>query len=391
VFVFRFPSSGIDTDVLRDSLARVPGARIREGRGETFVHAPTGCAWLVQPLLESLGVRSRIETRSGVDVPRRDPLPEGAERSIAGLLPWVADFLTSYQKDLLRFAAPRAGSHVWAPPGSGKSLLALCWALVEQPCRCVFVTRAGARRTILGEIARYTTVRADVFEDTSQRPVDPRASFVVVAWESMRPHVPALLAWKPTALVLDECHRGKSMKRFSAVPQEDGSTKFEKRDNVATAAMALSRACPRRLATTASPVRDRLRDLWAQLDLVEPGCWGGFYPWAARYCGSRENSWGGIDTSGSSNVDELKKRLSFCVRRVDRATTHGQLPPLRRVVRRVSPSEQVASKGFAKELEKASVAGGLSLLEVRLAEARLNLRRQEQLMKDGLTTPSAIA
>ncbi len=29
-------------------------------------------------------------------------------------------------------------------------------------------------------------------------------------------------------------------------------------------------------------------------------------------------------------------------------------------------------------------------IEVRLAEARINLRRQEQLMKDGLTTPSAI-
>lgn len=59
------------------------------------------------------------------------------------------------------------------------------------------------------------------------------------------------------------------------------------------------------------------------------------------------------------------------------------------VLARLDDSSLRAAMALARaQLEAARQA--VPETEVRLAEARLNLRRQEQLMKDGLTTPSAI-
>ncbi len=59
------------------------------------------------------------------------------------------------------------------------------------------------------------------------------------------------------------------------------------------------------------------------------------------------------------------------------------------VLARLDDSSLRASMALARaQLEAVRLA--VPEIEVRLAEARTNLRRQEQLMKDGLTTPSAI-
>lgn len=59
------------------------------------------------------------------------------------------------------------------------------------------------------------------------------------------------------------------------------------------------------------------------------------------------------------------------------------------VLARLDDSSLRASMALARaQLEAARQA--IPEIEVRVAEARVNLRRQEQLMKDGLTTPSAI-
>lgn len=176
-------------------------------------------------------------------------------------------------------------------------------------------------------------------------------------------------------VLVSNCHKVKSNKRFEAIPQEDGSIAFKNRDNIAYAAYRLSRAVKWRLGTTATPIKDRTRDLWAQLDLVEPDCWGRFSAregpsFTGRYCSARLNPFGGLDTTGSSNLDELWSRVSLASHHVPHSVTHRDLPPRRRVVTYISREDQSApSGGFAKELAAASKTGKTAILEVRLAEA----------------------
>ena len=263
---------------------------------------------------------------------------------------------------------------------SGKTLASICWAL-HTPGKTILCTRAPVRKSHGREIEKYTTKRAFVVE--GETPIDFRErdeDFIVLGYETLPAHIDNLIKWRPINLILDECHKIKSSKRYSASPREDGTVQFQMLDNIASAAMRLSRAVNRTLGTTATPVKNRVQDLWAQLDLCQPGEWGPFYKkdatsWARRYCAARPGAFGGIDTSGSSNLDELWDRVSVISNQVAYSTTHRDLPPKRRVVTYVPQSEQVRATGFQKEFKAAAKGGAVSMMEVRLMEAAAKKRK----------------
>ncbi len=160
--------------------------------------------------------------------------------------------------------------------------------------------------------------------------------------------------------------------------------KFSLKDNQAAAAYLLSRASRHRLATTATPISDRVRDLWAQLDLVQPWAFGGFYGpkgeesgFVWRYCGASEGLFGGIDTRGKSNLDELKRRLSFVSHRVPYSVANRALPPKRRLSTYVEVRDQARVEdpaGIRDMLRRARGVSG-SIREVLLMEAASRKRK----------------
>lgn len=259
---------------------------------------------------------------------------------------------------------------------SGKTLGAICWALAS-PGATVMVTRAGVRRQHGREIERVTTHRALVVEskEDAKRLDDTDALFAVVGYEMLPEIVDDLLKWRPKNLVLDEVHKTRSPKRWAATTTEDGKLRFDPLENIAASAYQLSRFCERRLGTTATPIKDRTRDLWAQLDLIHPDAWGRFYSrdkasFAGRYCNAFESRFGGVDHSGSSNLEELWARVSLVTHHVPHSVTHRHLPPKRRVVTYVSRDEQVRADGFTKDFfKKAAKNGPTAVLEARLMEA----------------------
>ena len=265
---------------------------------------------------------------------------------------------------------------------SGKTLGAICWSLAS-PGRTVMVTRAGVRRSHGREIERYTYHRALVIEskEDAEALKGTDALYAVVGWEMLPDLVAPLLQWKPQNLIADELHRSKSPKRWAATATSDGKVAFSPRENIAFAIYQLSRAVRRRLGTTATPIKDRTRDLWAQLDLIHPDAWGRFYAsdkasFAGRYCAARDGLYGGIDTSGASNLEELWKRVSFVVDQVPHSVTHRHLPARRRIVTYVTPAEQCRAEGFTKTFFKHAAKGGSTgLLEARLMEAAAKKRK----------------
>jgi hypothetical protein len=231
--------------------------------------------------------------------------------------------------------------------------------------------------------------------------------FVVVGWEALSDNLNLLESIRPGCVIFDEIHRGKSSKRYEVValadlpedPEEastivrsdaleakakngfvkatdDGRKMFVPVVNTASSAAALGRTARKRLGTTATPIANRVRDLWGQLDTIEPNAWGNATSWQDRYCDRRPGAYGGFDTSGESNRDELNQRLRHVAHILDYRETHRQLPPKRRQSYYIAPSDQCdESGGFAKEIKDAQKRGPTAVLEVKLAMAASKKRK----------------
>lgn len=139
--------------------------------------------------------------------------------------------------------------------------------------------------------------------------------FFVIGWETLSSNMDTLRNIQPSVVLFDEAHRGKSTKRnevihLAELPDdpneaarihaeeeadfkskggfikvtEDGRKGFMPLENIASVAASISRLAQKRIGTTATPVKDRIRDLWAQLDMIEPNAWGSSTAWRTRYC-----------------------------------------------------------------------------------------------------------
>ena len=231
--------------------------------------------------------------------------------------------------------------------------------------------------------------------------------FIVVGWESLRDHVDEILSIRPGTVIYDESHKGKNSKRWSVVhladlPEdpkeaikahsadefdarsqggfikdtEEGRKMFLPVMNTAAAAAKLARSARKRICTTATPIKDRVRDLWAQLDLGEPNAWGNATCWMNRYADRKPGIYGGYDTTGSSNLEELNRRLKNIAHILDYRDTHRHLPAKRRQSVYLAPEDQCRpSAGFPAELREAKKRGPSAVLEVRLAQAASKKRK----------------
>lgn len=255
-------------------------------------------------------------------------------------------------------------------------------------------------------------------EFVSQCSRDGVRAFVVVGWEALLGLLPDLQQIRPGTVIFDEAHRGKSTKRYDVVHLQDeffsapliaslvsttfvgpdpgaprgevlrayanaarlvggfvkdlpdGLKMFIPTENTATTAARLARIAKKRIGTTATPITDRVRDLWAQLDLIEPNAWGSSSAWRTRYADMKPGRYGGMDDKGASNLGELNLRLRSCTHILSYKQTHAHLPAKRRRSLYIAPEDQNrATAGFAAELRQAQERGHAAILEVRLAQA----------------------
>ena len=356
---------------VRDLLVSIPGVRSRGG----LLQVPENALWLAQELLGPLGSPPHPCGRPGL-----------AKAALPWLREWVPGFLTAYQREGIAWALTRPdqnGMFIWSA-GSGKTLGAIVWLLSNGGGLGIVITKAGIRPTWTRELETYTRgVHFEVLSGEASGiqendiPRD-RPVILITGYDTLPGWTDALVRLKPTSLVLDECHTIKSPRRWEAQVHDQDSLRvsFSLKKNRAAAAYRLSRVAKRRLGLTATPIKDRVRDLWAQLDLISPGEWGSYWDWARRYAGATENPYGGMDDKGKSNLGELKRRLSYVSHRVPYSLANRDLPPKRRLVTYVSIQDQNrAEGGISKELKAAAKFGPTAILEARLMEAASRKRK----------------
>jgi len=124
----------------------------------------------------------------------------------------------------------------------------------------------------------------------------------------------------------------------------------------------LCRQAQKRFFLSATPVVNKLMDLYHQLDCVEPNLWGFYIPFnesiptsfGTRYCSAFHDGYG-WNVNGESNVEEFRSRLKNVLVRRTRAQVREELPPLDRQCVRVpiDALDQVAWKEHAQETDLA--------------------------------------
>lgn len=395
-------------------MMQLPGVRVRNG---TWL-LPLNVVTIVEQLLaqQQVGIR-HVEWERAPQMDHElswDVI--AAQLHTAGEVKTdvIDSFLLPYQKEALSFGWGREGVHYWHPTGSGKTLTGIVCGL-SVPGPLVIVTRAAARIQYAREVEKFTHLRSFIiYPDSQLRKKSKtltqylaectearRRPVIVVGWESLKLNLDVISAMKPGAVIYDESHRGKNAKRWDVVQLPDldpdthkamaqlrqekadaeakngfikdtdeGRRMFLPHESTASAAASLARVSRKRICTTATPIKDRVRDLYAQLDLAEPGGWGNATQWMTRYADRKPGTYGGFDTRGSSNVDELNTRLSKIAHILDYRETHRELPPKRRQSVYIPPEEQCRpSAGFAKLLKEAAARGPGAELEVQLARS----------------------
>lgn len=372
----------------------VPGVfTVKRGNWRGALRVPYNAGWLVCAKIQAAGhTYAMLKAPPEYVRPNWSAVKARLREQGEAREAYLEDFPTSYQKIGVCFTAELPGGHLWWPGGAGKTFSLILWLIYCRRLPAVIVTKAAARGQWKTQIERFTTPRPWVAYPKSSKEARKQPTleeYVAACYtQGKRPVIilswPTLGAWSQRVAALcqqtyggfsvgfDESHIGKSYRRKKATLERDGSTTFEDLGNLSDVASKLSGWATRRLCTTATPVKDRFRDLWAQADLTEPGCYGGFSRWSKRYTDARPGAFGGMDTRGESNVDEFLQRISFSVHRTTFRETHGSLPPKRRQSIYIPPEEQNRGWTAAKlnaELKKAAPRGATAIMEVQLSYA----------------------
>ena len=157
------------------------------------------------------------------------------------LEPWVLDgFLTEFQTDAIEQTGHMIGTHLWHPTGAGKTLSAILWSLLNDGA-IIVVTRAASRLQYGREFQRFTTLVPYVVRPLTKKNAQTLEQYiekcyaednrpvVIVGWEALSGNINKLLCFCDNATVIfDESHRGKSSKRWEAIPLPEWDGKGSK-------------------------------------------------------------------------------------------------------------------------------------------------------------------
>jgi SWI/SNF-related matrix-associated actin-dependent regulator of chromatin subfamily A-like protein 1 len=209
-----------------------------------------------------------------------------AERLAAGLFP--------HQVEGVAFLLGRRRAILADDMGLGKtrqSVVALTEAAPEGPW--LVVAPASVKGNWAREILAARPADRVHVVGPAAPPARGFAGWVVVNYDLLKRHLPALRALPWAGLVFDEAHY---LKNHTSQRSRVG------REMVAAAPDAVLHAL------TGTPLTNRPRDLFPLLQLVGHPMGRSFLSFAKRYCDAHHNGFGWV-TDGAGNLDELRVQL----------------------------------------------------------------------------------
>ncbi|HAR79747.1 MAG TPA: hypothetical protein DCR21_02845, partial [Succinivibrionaceae bacterium] len=210
--------------------------------------------------------------------------------------------LLPYQRAGVAYASEKRRCFIADEMGLGKTVQALATVQALQAYPAVIVCPTVVKLNWKIEAEKWLPGRrVHVINGTGKNVSDKdrqayaEADLVVINYEIVKHHLPALEQKRFASLVMDESHyvKGYQSQRTKAVT-------------------ALSRNIPVRLALSGTPLLNRPQELIAQLKILDRlDDLGGFSFFTTRYCGAHRTNFG-LDLSGATHLDELNRRLREC-------------------------------------------------------------------------------
>ena len=254
--------------------------------------------------------------------------------------------LRSYQKPGAISLANREVKGLWWSTGVGKTVsLLVAWALAGYPMPLIIITKAIGRNVfprdagwalgpdyvpaILTGGQQKLNGRHESFGRRTFTSLDlalSEAPAIVTNYEILRERNDELIRVPWKAVIFDEVHEVKG--GYKPPKKRDGTLHYFRYHfckGLSSIAMAQGGLV---FSATATPIVDRRRDLFAQLDIVSPGTFGNAWSFLHRYCDAHPGKYGGLETSGTSNTEELMARLRGMFSIVTRADVIDDLPPV---------------------------------------------------------------
>ncbi len=195
--------------------------------------------------------------------------------------------------------------------GLGKTLQALWYITQSESYPAVIVCPASLKMNWQREAAKVGINATIVQGKKTAATFDfTGIDCIIINYDILDAWQAQLIKWKPSILVLDECHyvQSRSAKRTKATK-------------------ALSRKCDKIIAISGTPLTNRPSELWSVLNMLMPKDYPAFSRFAARYCKPRMTPWG-WSYDGAQNLKELHRNLTErCMIRRLKKDVLKDLPP----------------------------------------------------------------
>ena len=239
-------------------------------------------AWLVAQFVDdSVAIAESAAADSDIEIPSPDGL---------SYLP--------YQKAGVAYALKRKSCLIADEMGLGKTIQAIGFLNVVKPKTVLVVVPASLKINWKLEMEKWL-VESRTIEvvNGGGDTISDNPDVVIINYDVLTKHKKALLSRTWGVLILDEVHKIKNPKAQRTIA-------------------CVSLKADRKLALTGTPITNRPIELQPIAGFLDPDTFGNFFGFARQYAGAYKSRFG-WDFSGSSNLDELQRRLrqSIMIRR----------------------------------------------------------------------------
>tara|TARA_R110000737_G_scaffold30665_2_gene49197 strand:- start:34 stop:1863 length:1830 start_codon:yes stop_codon:yes gene_type:complete len=268
--------------------------------------------WFVTQMVDdNAAIEQSVATTSDMEI----PVPDGL-----AYLP--------FQKAGIAYACERKNTLIGDEMGLGKTIQAIGIINVVTPKTVLVICPASLKLNWKSEMKKWLVAERaiDVVNGGGEKiPTNP--DVVIINYDVLTKHTKALQSRTWGMVIMDEVHKIKNPKAKRT-------------------AVAVSIKARRKVLLTGTPITNRPIELQPIAGYLDHDSFGNFFYFAKKYAGAYKGHFG-WDFNGSSNLDELQRRLrqSFMIRRKKDEVLKDLPAKVRQVI--VLPS-----KSYSEELTK---------------------------------------
>jgi SWI/SNF-related matrix-associated actin-dependent regulator 1 of chromatin subfamily A len=225
--------------------------------------------------------------------------------------------LRPYQEAGVEFITRHAKgkAYIGDEMGLGKTITALAAVHQEQAYPALVICPAVVVGNWKREAEAWLPDKQVQIIKSGKDAIDPKADIVIASYDLAAKVATGHRQFQQ--VICDEAHY---LKNYKAKRTE--------------AVVAIAKASPRRLLLSGTPITNKPKDLFSQLEVVDVAGkgkpLGGFMSFATRYCGGRQGKYG-FEADGATNIEELNERLRHGVYlRRDKKQVLTELPEKQR-------------------------------------------------------------